>query len=266
MITSRSAVVLAIALLFMQCERRFVEVPPTTSVSSASGLSGITASVKSGFDATADLNVLFIGNSLTYENDLPLLVKEIAAMDGVKMGITSITAGGFSLDDHWVQGQVQKELADHDYNFAVGQQGPSALPESQALLRAAAVKLAEECRKHGTKPALYGVWPTLQRAFDRDASIASYANAAIASNSRICPAGAAWKLAWADDPAMPLYGPDDFHPSAHGSMLAAMVVYASLKEKTDLDFMKKDDLRWGSIITNAQFTIMKRAAIAASRM
>lgn len=111
------------------------------------------------------------------------------------------------------------------------------------------------CRARDTIFGLYMVWPALEREFDRDNCIASYTNAA---NALLCPAGLAWKLAWQRDRSIPFYGPDNFHPSFHGSFLAAMVIYTAIKGKKNLDFITKPEG-----VSDAQFEIMKRAAIEA---
>jgi hypothetical protein len=48
----------------------------------------------------------------------------------------------------------------------------------------------------------------------------SYAAAARELKSVLMPAGDAWRAAWAIDPAVPLYGPDGFHPSITGTYLS----------------------------------------------
>ena len=58
--------------------------------------------------------------------------------------------------------------------------------------------------------------------------IASYRNAAAASGAVLLPAGQAWRAAWRRNPKLKLYGPDGFHPSATGTYLAALTVFAGL--------------------------------------
>ena len=47
------------------------------------------------------IRVLFVGNSLTQANDLPLMVSALAAGFGVQIQGTDVSQGGFSLEDHW---------------------------------------------------------------------------------------------------------------------------------------------------------------------
>ena len=96
---------------------------------------------------------LFVGNSLTATNDLPGRVAGLAAAAGRRLEYEEITFGGFSLEDHWNQGDARAAIATGRWNVVIMQQGPSALPESQVDLRLWAVRFADEARAAGTRPA-----------------------------------------------------------------------------------------------------------------
>jgi hypothetical protein len=211
------------------------------------------------------INILYVGNSLTYFNDLPALVSELAAMDQKQVTFKVIAPGGYSLEDHWNIGDVQKEIAKGGYDIVIGQQGPSALPESQVLLKEYAGRFAGEAAKHQASWALYMVWPSEQRSFDLDNVIYSYTQAANSTSALLFPAGLAWKIAWQADPAFPLYGPDRFHPSIHGSLLAAMTIYATLYEKENFDFINVAGSSWKNEVTSQQLVLLKSSALRAVR-
>lgn len=174
------------------------------------------------------LRVLFVGNSLTQTNDLPAVVATLVRGLGTELEYETIAPGGTSLEDHWNAGRVPAELASGDWDAVVLQQGPSALPDSRVNLREWAERLAGLAREHGTRPALLTVWPESYRAAALTDVISSYANAAEAADAELYAAGVAWQSAWKRNPALPLYGPDGFHPSPLGTYLAALVVVAGL--------------------------------------
>jgi hypothetical protein len=176
----------------------------------------------------ASLRVLFVGNSLTATNDLPATAARLAAANGRRLEYRTIAPGGYALEDHWSQGEAREALASGRWDVVVMQQGPSALPESQASLREWAGRWAEEARRAGTRPALLTVWPESYRRGALVDVIGSYARAARAARAELLPAGAAWRLAWHCEPRTPLYGPDGFHPSQTGTYAAALVVYGRL--------------------------------------
>lgn len=175
------------------------------------------------------LHVLFLGNSLTAANDLPRLVAAIGARSGrVDVDYESVTPGGVNLEDHWTFTGGREAVERGGWDVVVMQQGPSALPESQVDLKTWAGRFADEIRRRGGRPALFAVWPEVQRSYAFATVAASYRNAARASNSELFPAGTAWKAAWRRNPKLKLWGPDGFHPSPLGSYLAAIVVYGGL--------------------------------------
>ena len=215
--------------------------------------------------AVKNWRILFVGNSLTYVNDLPSMIAAIARQDSTIISYTSLLFPDYSLEDHWKEGKVQAEIENGGYDFVVAQQGPSALPESQVLLLEYATKFAEICKKHHSKLVLYMVWPSKARSFDLDNVISSYTHAAEKTSSLLCPAGLAWKYAWEADPALPLYSSDNFHPSVAGSLLAAVTIYGSLANRGAADFISYADCPWKEDITEVRFTILKQAAARAIR-
>ena len=68
-------------------------------------------------------------------------------------------------------------------------------------------------------------WPAAPDRAVFDGVLQSCLDTARAVDGRCFPAGEAWRAAWVEDPALPLYGPDGFHPSPLGTYLAALVVY-----------------------------------------
>jgi hypothetical protein len=174
----------------------------------------------------APMRILFIGNSLTYVNDVPGMVCTLARSTGRKVVCETLAQPDFSLEDHW-RGDARRTIA-RGWDVVVLQQGPSALRESRALLIDFTRRFDAEIRKAGARTALYMVWPSRQRRGDFAAVGESYAAAARAVNGTLLPAGDAWLAAWSADSTLPLYGADGFHPSPMGSYLAAMTIYRQL--------------------------------------
>jgi hypothetical protein len=179
--------------------------------------------------SSADLRVLFIGNSLTSVNDLPQIVEAIAEAGGKgRIRAHSVTANNFSLEDHWNSGPARQTIERGRWDWVVLQQGPSSQPDSQAMLREHVKRFDGLIRKVNAKTALYMVWPARARYGDMKGVITSYTNAAADVGAALLPAGLAWDLGLQREPALPLYGDDQFHPSILGSYLAALVIYEGL--------------------------------------
>ncbi len=211
------------------------------------------------------LRVFFVGNSLTYVNDLPQMVAALsrAAGDDPPLETGSVTFGGYALEDHLAEGSAARAIAEGGWDVVVLQQGPSALPESRVNLIEFSGRFATLIRAAGARPALYGVWPSEDRSFDLDACIESYRRAAIAVDGLSLPAGGAWKSAWAHDPALPLYGADRFHPSPLGTYLAALVIYSELLDKSPIGLPSEFDVAGSPLSIPQEQAALVQAAAAA---
>lgn len=191
-------------------------------------LCGLILTAGAADAGSRSLRVLFVGNSLTATNDLPAVVAWLARSTGRNLEYRTIVFGGYSLEDHWAQGDARAALASRSWDVVVMQQGPSALPEGQANLREWATRFADEARAAGTRPALLTVWPESYRKSALPEVISSYRRAAKAAGAALLPGGAAWQAVWRCDARLPLYGRDGFHPSALGTYIAALVAYGRL--------------------------------------
>ncbi len=175
-----------------------------------------------------EIRVLFVGNSLTYVNDLPGMVKTLVTASGSgPITVRSIAKPNYGLQDHWADGDVRDAMARDNYDVVIFQQGPSATEGRPSLLDYAG-RYAGVARQHGARIGMYMVWPAAARSFDFDGVSASYRMAAEANGGMLFPAGEAWRAAWRQDPNLLLYGPDGFHPSIAGTYLAALVITQQL--------------------------------------
>lgn len=175
------------------------------------------------------VRVLFIGNSLTYTNDLPAMVEAVARQaGGSAVSVASVAFANFALEDHWHEGTAPRFLREATWDFVVMQQGPSSLPENQVYLANWTTQFDPLIRSAGAKPVLYMVWPASNRPGDFPGVRTSYRNAAAAVGGLFAPAGDGWLAAWEVDATLPLYGGDGFHPSSLGTYLAALVITARI--------------------------------------
>jgi hypothetical protein len=209
-------------------------------------------------EPTSHERILFIGNSLTYSNDLPAMVATMGRAEGRRLECESIALPDFSLEDHWQRGDAQRIIARGGWTMVVLQQGPSALPESRQMLVEYARRFDREVRKVGAKPALYMVWPSRVRRGDFAGVSASYAAAAKAVGGVLLPVGDAWREAWKLDANLPLYGPDGLHPSEMGTYLAALVIYQGFAGR-----LPRSAPIWGATVEQAD--TLQRAAVAVAR-
>ncbi len=214
------------------------------------------------------LHVLFVGNSLTYTNDLPAMFGALAEAAGkTRPFVRAVTAPGVSLEDQWNRGDAQKTIAVGGWDYVVLQQGPSASAEGLAILNAYAERFAKVIRTQGGVPVLYMVWPSTRRPQDFEGVVQSYAGAAKAVGGLVCPAGDAWRIARKKDPELALYSPDGLHPTPAGTYLAALGFFGLLYGASPVGLPAKLDLPGGASITLApgQARVLQEAAEEAAK-
>ena len=178
---------------------------------------------------TASYRVLFIGNSLTYFNDLPGTVSRLAQSMNTNIEVASVTRPNFALIDH-AEGKSNalEVIEGGSWDYVVLQQGPSSLPLSRDTLIISTRLLDPAIKAAGGRSALFMVWPESSRFTVFDDVRDSYRIAAEDVHGVFLPAGEAWRAAWRADPQLLLYGPDGYHPSELGTYLAALVIYEGL--------------------------------------
>jgi hypothetical protein len=198
---------------------------------------------------TDRVRVLFIGNSLTYGNDLPLIVEELAEAAGEKpLEAVDISQGNTALSDHWFHGLALEQIRKGGWNVVVLQQGPSALEANRDSLRMFTQRFAAEIRKVGARPALYMVWPEQRRFFDYDRAVESYTLAAQDVNGMLFPGGEAMRLVRERDETLPLLASDGYHPSELGSYLVALTMFGIIYDRPPVGLPARLELRSGRTI------------------
>jgi hypothetical protein len=178
--------------------------------------------------------VLFVGNSLTYVNDLPAMVARISASLGAPLETHSLVAPDYGLEDHWNDGMVARLLQRERWDVVVLQQGPSSLPESGANLVDYATRFGTLIRTGGACPAVYMVWSEARYPQLFDAVRDHYREAADSARAQFLPAGEAWRASWRNDSTFAFYSADGLHPTPLGSYVAALTITAGLTGRSPI--------------------------------
>ena len=73
------------------------------------------------------LNILFLGNSLTYTNDIPNTLRLIAAAEGITITVTTIANGGWTLHDHLMSATSTNAINAGGWDYVVLQEQSQTL-------------------------------------------------------------------------------------------------------------------------------------------
>ena len=169
-------------------------------------------------------HILFVGNSLTYSNNLPKLVKKSAKLKDVEIKTKMIAFPNYAIEDHWNDGQVQKLISSKKYDFIIIQQGPSSQNDGRKILIDYGEKYTKLCNLNNAKLCYFMVWPSLNYYHTFDGVIKNHRDAASINNSILLPVGEVWKEFIDSTNSLEYYSSDGFHPSLKGSQIAANVI------------------------------------------
>jgi hypothetical protein len=173
--------------------------------------------------------VLFIGNSLTYTNDLPGTIAALANSVGDTIRVRSVALPNYALIDHVDGGSNAVDvIRSQKWSMVVLQQGPSTLPLNRDTLVLATQKFDPFIKAAGARSGTFMTWPASDRPGDFPRVLGSSQLAAHTVGGVLLPVGQAWLSAWAKDAQLPLYGPDGYHPGELGTYLAALVIYEGI--------------------------------------
>ena len=192
--------------------------------------------------------VLFIGNSLTYYNNLPHLLEQLAASSNVprKLETRLVGFGGATLHSHWERGWALKAIREGPWDYVVLQEQSSLgavymvngmrwIPPDPEFFHQYARLFDEEIKRTGAKTIFFLTWARKDTP-PREQAALTYAYMKIARELRaiVAPVGIAWQETRKGESEFNLYFGDGSHPSSTGSYLAACVFYSLLYEKSPL--------------------------------
>lgn len=177
---------------------------------------------------SAEVKLLFIGNSFTQRNDLPQMLQDLALARGLVLSHDLISVGGASLRTHWNAGRAAEAIASGGYDYVVLQE-QSTLPIKNAGRMAENIRLFHDTiQQANAKTVLYMTWARQHSPESQQPITDAYNSIGSELGSIVVPVGLAWQK-FATKHAQPLlYDRDQSHPSVAGSYLAACVFLAVL--------------------------------------
>lgn len=104
----------------------------------------LCAAIAASESKTDDLSILFVGNSLTSQNSLPVFVERLLEkQDGVEVRVEAITRPGATMWDHARDGEALAAISSNSFDFAFLQERGGTL----LCLRSESSRDSDECRK-----------------------------------------------------------------------------------------------------------------------
>ena len=196
--------------------------------------------------------VLFLGNSYTYENNLPQLLASVAASAGKTVIFDSNTPGSYYLGQHAMNAVSLSKIAAGTWDYVILQDQSMALAYPYYFMNGmqyavkldSLIKAANPC----TRTMFYSTWgrqngdmywcgpPVCDSAtlvertyYEMDSVIEThYKVFADSVRAGMTPVGTVWRYIRRNYPTIVLHQADESHPTLAGSYAAACSFYTTL--------------------------------------
>lgn len=184
---------------------------------------------------SADISMLFMGNSHTSSNDLTRMVADMVRAGKPGMTVASVEAPGWMFLEERVHDTASMNLLrSQDWSFVILQAQKYSTSGQFEYSTEEAKELIRVSRQRHAVPVMFPEWPRrgideTQRIYDLHVSIAQAEPACVA------PIPQAFDLALARDPTLTLHAADGNHSAPAGAFLAALVLYATITGQSPLD-------------------------------
>lgn len=170
------------------------------------------------------LRILFIGNSHTYYNDLPELVRERAEQDCFDCEVTMLAHGGWFLAQHVAEPDVRFNIRYGRYDYVVLQEhGHPFAPEEKFF--GAVRTLNDMIRAAGSRTVIFETWAKKSEPEKQDEINSACRKIAKEADAILAPVGENWWSCMKSRPNLEMYAPDGAHPSPAGSDFAAKYIW-----------------------------------------
>lgn len=218
--------------------------PVRTAIITRKAYTGAKALILGNKAPLDSMKILFIGNSNTYYNCAPSLMKEIAWSQGHFFDIEMTTKGGQTFGQHLTLHRTMDLVRKGGYDAAVLQNNTKPMvqvalfPEKGEPFIRDCVALSDSIRRYSPLARIIlersfpysgndfwgaGGWEGMNKAMDETAIIMSEA-----AGTEISPIGHASEMARTQRPELVLYQSDNAHPTLLMSYIKACVNYLML--------------------------------------
>ena len=182
-----------------------------------------------------NLSILFIGNSHTYCNDMPLLVKRRADEEGYNCRVTMLAHPDWFLSRHAKEPEARFNILYGEHDYVVLQEHAHPFgPEKEFL--DAAVTLNRMIREAGSTPVIYECWSKKDEPELQDHMNEVHRHVAEEIGALVAPVGENWLNYKDSRPCPDIYDEDGAHASPAGSDYVAKHIWEAIR----MDLCRKE--------------------------
>ncbi len=200
-----------------------------------------------------EINILFIGNSFTYYNNMPTILALMASSSGYLVHVEQIAYGGFELSQYVSLGstetqEVVDKLNEREWDYVILQEQSSKPATDKTGFIQSVGQLNQLIQLNGAKTVLYSTWSyrdgtekLMSTGYTYtdfyQALTSAYLEASNLYNTMLAPVGTVFYNLSLNETSINLLDyADDFHPTIEGSYVAAYTFYLMIfgDEKANL--------------------------------
>ncbi|MFQ9515981.1 MAG: discoidin domain-containing protein [Eubacterium sp.] len=188
------------------------------------------------------MNVLFVGNSMTYYNTLCKVVEGIAKIQGRQIQCTASTQGGQNLIYHTTYSGTVSAIQSGEYDVVVLQDIVGSFDGDKLMKGATTLTNMVKEYNPDANVLLYMPWPVKGNLTGETSLLPyftyNYIKTARTLGASLAPAGEAWYELYNKYTDVAWYCNDEKHPHAIGTFVSACSVYYALfpeAEKVTID-------------------------------
>ena len=201
-----------------------------------------------------NVRILFVGNSSTYYNDMPQMVKGLAVADGMNVTIQALTAANYKLyqfanEKDTYGSQLISALKNYKWDYVILQDHREMIITDIAKTQTAIETLKPLIQSSGAKMLLYDTQADyIGRSFTATGysyylshneiqhyMIKGYYMMGNKYGAQVISSGVNFERCLKQFPDIKLYNADNIHPTPTGSYLAACTIYGTIFNTTALE-------------------------------
>lgn len=173
------------------------------------------------------MRILFIGNSHTYYNDMPEMVRKMAVEAGIDCEVTMLAHGGWFLEQHAEEPECRFNILYGGYDYVVLQEHAHPFGPEERLYEAVR-RLNEWIRQGKSVPVIYMTWAQKGEEALQERMTLAHRRIAEECGALLAPVGERWWSYQKDCPEAEMYAADGAHASAQGSEFAARCIWEAI--------------------------------------
>ena len=196
---------------------------------------------------SADISILFVGNSHTRGHNLPNLIGKMIQFRHPDKKVYSHYFNVIFLEDVARNPRCKEEIDSRPWKYVVLQAQKISVSGREDYSRKEGIDIAKLAKARGATVLFYSEWGLKGVEGDGLRQEKIYQEMAQDAGVRVAPIGRAWDLALGERPEMALHAPDGNHQSRLGAFLTACVFYGLLtgespEELASFPYLKDEEV------------------------